>query len=327
MRSTRNSGFAAAVAIAFILAIPQGAAQPAQGFPNKPLRLVVAFSAGGTPDTLARLIGPKMSESFGQPVVIENRPGAGGSIAAAIVAKAPADGYTILATSPGFAVTAALQPSLPYEPLKDFVGVAPLGYSLNVLVVSPASGIKSVKELITLAQAQPGKVLFGSAGAGSATHMNGERFRLAAGIKVQHVGFKGQPEFLIEVAAGRIHYGVAGLGPALTLIRNGRLLPLAIVAPSRATSLPEVPLASEVLPGWDRSGIQMWLAPAGTPRAALNRLNREVMRILALPEIRQRLDSYDFQVVTGSPGELDKMLRADIEIFSRVVKEAGLRPQ
>jgi len=327
MHSMRNSGFAVAVATLFILAIPPGAAQPAQGFPNKPLRLVVAFSAGGTPDTLARLIGPKMSESFGQPVVIENRPGAGGSIAAAIVAKAPADGYTILGTSPGFAVTAALQPSLPYEPLKDFAGVAPLGYSLNVLVVSPASGIKSVKELIALAQAQPGKVFFGSAGVGSATHMNGERFRLAAGIKVQHVGFKGQPEFLIEVAAGRIHYGVAGLGPALTLIRNGRLLPLAIVAPSRATSLPEVPLASEVLPGWDRSGIQMWLAPAGTPRAALNRLNREVMRILALPEIRQRLDSYDFQVVTGSPGELDKMLRADIEIFSRVVKEAGLRPQ
>jgi len=326
MRAMRKLGFAAIAATVLVLAVPPVFAQPAQRYPTKPIRLVVAFSAGGTPDTLARMLGPRMSESLGQPVVIENRPGAGGAIAAALVAKAAADGYTLLATSPGFAVTAALQPSLPYDPLKDFTGVAPLGYNLNVLVVSPASGIRSVKELIALAQAQPGKVLFGSAGAGSATHINGERFRLAAGIKVQHVGFKGQPEFLVEVATGRIHFGVAGMGPAMTLIRDGRLVPLAIVAPQRATSLPEVPIASEVLPGWDRSGIQMWLAPAGTPRAVLNRLNQEVARILGLPEIRQRLESYDFQTVAGSPGDLDRMLRADIETFSRVVKEAGLRP-
>jgi tripartite-type tricarboxylate transporter receptor subunit TctC len=287
----------------------------------------VAFSAGGTPDTLARMVGPKMSESFGQPVIIDNRPGAGGTIAAALVAKAPPDGYTLLATSPGFAVTAALQPSLPYDPLKDLTGVAPLGYNLNVLVVSPASGLKSVKELIALAQAQPGKVLFGSAGAGSATHMSGERFRLAAGIKVQHVGFKGQPEFLIEIAAGRIHYGVAGLGPALTLIRDGKLVALAVGSPERTKVLPDVPTAAEVLPGWDRTGTQMWFAPAGTPRAVVNRINGEVARILGLPDIRQRLESYDFQVVTSTPEELDKMLRADIELFTRIAKEAGLRPQ
>jgi tripartite-type tricarboxylate transporter receptor subunit TctC len=296
-------------------------------YPARPIRLVVAFSAGGTPDTLARMLGPRMSESFGQPIVIDNRPGAGGTIAAALVARAPADGYTLLATSPGFAVTAALQQSLPYDPLKDLTGVAPLGYNLNVLVVSPASGVKSVKELIALARAQPGKVFFGSAGAGSATHMNGERFRLAAGIKAQHVGFKGQPEFLIEVAAGRIHYGVAGLGPALTLIRDGKLVALAVVSTARTNVLPGVPTAAEVLPGWDRTGTQMWLAPAGTPRAVVNRLNGEVARILGLPDIRQRLESYDFQVVTSTPEELNKMLRADIEVFTRIGKEAGLRPQ
>jgi tripartite-type tricarboxylate transporter receptor subunit TctC len=224
-------------------------------------------------------------------------------------------------------VTAALQPSLPYDPLKDLMGVAPLGYNLNVLVVSLASGVKSVKELIALAQAQPGKVLFGSAGAGSATHMNGERFRLAAGIKVQHVAFKGQPEFLIEIAAGRIHYGVAGMGPALTLIRDGKLQALAVVAPTRTKVLPEVPTAAELLPGWDRTGTQMWLAPAGTPRAVVNRINREVVRILGMPDIRQRLESYDFQVVTSTPEELDRMLRADIEVFTRIAKEAGLRPR
>jgi tripartite-type tricarboxylate transporter receptor subunit TctC len=314
-------------ATALALVAPPGHGQSGETFPSRPIRIVVAFSAGGTPDTLARMVGPKMSESFGQPVVIDNRPGAGGTIAAALVAKAPADGYTLLATSPGFAVTAALQPGLPYDPLKDLVGVAPLGYNLNVLVVSPASGVKSVKELIALARAQPGKVFFGSAGTGSATHMNGERFRLAAGIKVQHVAFKGQPEFLIEIAAGRIHYGVAGMGPALTLIKDGKLLALAVVSPARTKVLPEVPTAAEVLPGWDRTGTQVWLAPARTPRAVVNRINREVARILELPDIRQRLESYDFQVVTSTPEELDRMLRADIEVFARIAKEAGLRPQ
>jgi tripartite-type tricarboxylate transporter receptor subunit TctC len=320
---------ASAIAVALVLAVTgaSAASQSGQAYPSKPIRIVVAFSAGGTPDTLARMLGPKMSEAWKQPVVIDNRPGAGGTIAAALVARAPADGYTLLATSPGFAVTAALQPSLPYDPLKDLMGVAPLGYNLNVLVVSPASGVKSVKELIALAKAQPGKVFFGSAGAGSATHMNGERFRLAAGIKVQHVAFKGQPEFLIEVAAGRIHYGVAGMGPALTLIRDGKLLALAVVSPARSRVLPEVPTAAEVLPGWDRTGTQMWLAPAGTPRAVVNRINSEVARILGLPDIRQRLESYDFQIVTSTPEELDRMLRTDIEVFARITKEAGLRPQ
>jgi tripartite-type tricarboxylate transporter receptor subunit TctC len=137
----------------------------------------------------------------------------------------------------------------------------------------------------------------------------------------------GTAEFLIEVAAGRIHYGVAGLGPALTLIRDGKLVALAVVSPARTRVLPEVPTAAEVLPGWDRTGTQMWLAPAGTPRAVVNRLNSEVAPILGLPDIRQRLESYDFQIVTSTPEELDKLLRADIEVFTRIAKEAGLRPQ
>ena len=317
----------AAAAMAGSFASVPSHAQPAQAFPAKPIRMVVAFSAGGTPDTLARILSPRMNEAWKQPVVIENRPGAGGTIAAALVAQAPPDGYTLLATSPGFAVSAGIQPQLPYDPLKDFAGVAQMGYSTTVLVVSPASGVKSVKELIALAQAQPGKVLFGSAGAGSATHMNGERFRLAAGIKVQHVGFKGQPEFLIEVAAGRIHYGVAGLGPALTLIKDGRLVPLAVSIDRRSPVLPDVPAAHEVLPGWSRNGSQMLLAPAGTPRAIVAKLNQEVIRILSLPEVRQRLDSYDFNVTSATPQEVDKILRADIEVFTRIAKDAGLRPQ
>lgn len=312
------------VLVAALLVAAPAVAQKEAPFPVKSIRLVVAFSAGGTPDTLARLIGPKMSETWKQSVVIENRPGAGGTIAAAIVSKAAPDGYTILATSPGFAVTAALQPSLPYDPIKDFAGVAQIGYSTSVLVVAPALGVKSVKELIALAHAQPGKILFGSAGAGSATHMNAERFKLAAGIKAVHVGFKGQPEFLLEIVAGRVHYGVAGLGPAMVFIRDGRLVPLAVALPQRSAALPDVPAAPEVLPAWGRDGSQAWLAPAGTPRHILNQINRELVRILALPEIRERLQAYDFQVVPSTPAEFDKILRADIEAFRQVGKAAGL---
>ncbi len=310
---------------AAIAASSPAVAQKQQPYPVKPIRLVIAFTPGGTPDTLARLIGPKMGENWKQPVVIENRPGAGGTIASTIVAKAPADGYTILAHSNGFAITAAISPNLPYDPLKDFTGVASLGYSTTVLVVSPQLGVKSVKELIALANAQPGKVFFGSAGAGSGTHFNSERFKLAAGIKATHVAFKGQPEFLLEIVAGRVQFGVAGLGPAMAHIKEGRLIPLAVVLPERAPTLPDVPAAPEVLPGWGRDGLsQVWLAPAGTPRPILNQLNREVARVLALPDVKERLQSYDFNVTSSTPEEIDKQLRADIAAFRKVGIAAGL---
>jgi len=311
--------------IAAAIAASSPAVAQKQSYPVKPIRLVVAFTPGGTPDTLARLIGPKISENWKQPVVIENRPGAGGTIASTIVAKAPADGYTILAHSNGFAITAAISPNLPYDPLKDFSGVASLGYSTTVLVVSPQLGVKSVKELIALANAQPGKVFFGSAGAGSGTHFNAERFRLAAGIKATHVAFKGQPEFLLEIVAGRVQFGVGGLGPSMAHIKEGRLIPLAVVLPTRAPTLPDVPAAPEVLPGWGRDGLsQVWLAPAGTPRPILNQLNREVARVLALPDVKERLQSYDFNVTSSTAEEIDKQLRQDIASFRKVGIAAGL---
>ncbi len=319
--------FAILIAAGFATTVAAASAPAQQPYPVRPIRLVVAFTAGGTPDTLARLIGSRLAERFGHPVVIENRAGGGGTIASHIVSKAQPDGYTLLAHSPGFAITAAMQPNLPYDPVKDFSGVAQLGYSTSVLVVSPTSGIKSVKELIALAQAQPGKVLFGSAGAGSSTHLNAERFRLAAGVKAQHVGFKGQPEFLLELVAGRIHYGVAGLGPALSLIKDGRLVPLAVVMPHRSSVLPDVPAAPEVLPGWTRNGSQAWYAPAGTPRPILQQIYKEVTRVLALPDVKKRLESYDFQILPAPPEELDRELRNDIEVFRKVVQEAGLRPK
>ena len=326
MSALKFATFLALIGTAIAVALFPAVAGAQQKFPTKPVRLVVAFTAGGTPDTLARMIAPRLTEVWGQPVVIENRPGAGGTLAAAIVAKAPADGYTLLATSPAFAITAAMNPSLPYDPLKDFAGVSEIGYSTTALVVAPSLGVKTVKELIALANAK-GKLLFGSAGAGSATHMNAERFRAAAGIKAQHVGFKGQPEFLIEIVAGRVHFGVAGLGPALPFIKDGRLVPLALATPQRSPVVPDVPAAPEVLPGWGRDGSQAWLAPAATPRAIRHQISKEMARVLTHPEIKERLTNIGFQIAPTTPEEHEKNLRADIEAFSRVVVQAGLKPK
>ena len=310
-----------------VLLAPHMAPAQQHKFPTKPIRLVVAFTPGGTSDILARMITPGMSESFGHPVVIENRPGAGGVLAAALVAKAPADGYTLLATSAAFAISAVMSSNANYDPLKDFASVAELGYSTIVLVVTPSLGVKTVKEFIAVANAKPVKLLFGSTGAGSSTHLSGERFRLAAGIKAQHVGFKGQSEFLIEIMAGRIHFGSSGLMVSLPLIRDGRLVALAVATPQRSPVLPEVPAAPEVIPGWGRDGSQAWLAPAGTPRAIRQQISRELARQLAASEIRERLQNTGFNVAPTTPEEHEKNLRGDLDVFTRIVTEVGLNPR
>jgi tripartite-type tricarboxylate transporter receptor subunit TctC len=320
------------IAMAVVICTGMAGAAPGvlhaqQKFPSKPIRLVVAFTPGGTTDILARMVAPGMNETWGQPLVIENRPGAGGTLAATIVAKAAPDGYTLLATSSSLAITAVLNANAQYDPLKDFATVAELGYSTTVLVVSPSLGVKSLKEFVALANTKPTKLLFGSVGAGSSTHLSGERFRLAAGIKAQHVGFKGQSEFLIEIVTGRIHFGSSGLIVSLPFIKDGKLVPLVVATPQRSPVLPDVPAAPEVLPGWGREGSQGWFAPAGTPRAIRQQISRELARLLALSDIRERLHNMGFNVASTSPEEHEKNLRADLEVFSRLVKEAGLKPK
>lgn len=324
MDSVQRIMIATLIAIGSSVVAP-GVLQAQQKFPSKPVRLVTAFTPGGTTDILARLITPGMSEAWGQPIVLEARPGASGTLAAAIVARAAPDGYTLLATSGAFAITAVANPNLSYDPLKDFVGVAEIGYGTTVLVVAPSLGVKTVKELIAHANARSGRpLLFGSVGAFSSTHLNAERFRLAAGIKAQHVGFKGQSEFVIEIVAERIHFGSPGLMVALSFIRDGKLVPLVVASSQRAPQLPDVPAAPEVLPGWGRDGSQAWLAPAGTPRAIRQQISREIARNLALPEVRERLQNLGFHAAPTTPEEHDKNLRADIVLFSRIVKQAGL---
>ena len=293
-----------------------------QQFPRKPIRLVVAFTPGGTSDILARSIAPGMTETFAQPIVIENRPGGGGVLAATIVAKAPPDGYTLLSTSAAFAISAAMTSNANYDPLKDFAGVAELGYSTIVLVVTPSLGVKTVKELVAFANSNPVKLLFGSTGAGSSTHLSAERFRLAAGFKAQHVGFKGQSEYLLEVITGRIHFGSSGLMVSLPFIRDGKLVALAVGTPQRSPVLPDVPAAPEVLPGWGRDGSQAWLAPAGTPRAIRQQISKEMARVLTLPAVRDRLQNTGFNVAPTTPEEHEKNLRNNVETFSRIVTDS-----
>jgi tripartite-type tricarboxylate transporter receptor subunit TctC len=316
----------------FLLFAVAGVASPSfvqaqQTFPSKPIRFVVPFSPGGGTDTLARLIAQKMSENWGQAVVMENRTGAGGTIGTSIVAKATPDGHTLLLSSSAFAISAALHPNLPYDPLKDFAGVTRIGFSKTMLVVTPSLGVKTLKEFIDLARARPGKILFSSAGAGSSTHLNAERFRIAAGIKTVHVAFKGSSDAMLEVVAGRVHYVVSGLITTLPYIKDGRLVALGVAMPTRSDLLPEVPTIAEILPGYKRDGSHVMLAPASTPRPVLERISNEVRRIFELPDIQSRVKNFDYLLAPSTPAEMDKILRADIETFSEVVRVAGLRPK
>ncbi len=327
MRIVQRVAYTTVITAGIAVTAAQGLAQAQPKFPTKPVRIVAPTSAGSQTDTLARMIGSKMSESWGQPVVVENRPGGGTTIGANVVAKAAPDGYTLLLAPAAFVTNAALQPNLPYDPLRDFAGVTQIGFSIPVLIVAPALGVKSVKDLIGLSQAKPGKILFGSAGAGGTAHLNGERFRLAAGIKVVHVGFKGQPEALIEVLAGRVHYAVLALGVVQPFIKDGRLLALAVFLPQRSPVMPEVPAIVEVLPRVDKGESVAILAPAKTPRPILDQISKEVARILALPDVTGRLHAIGFVPAPSTPEEQDKIRRAQIEALSRVVRGAGLRTQ
>ena len=244
--------FATVVVTGVALAAAPGMPQAQQNYPSKPIRVVVSTTAGSQPDMLARMIGQKMSESWGQPVVVDNRPGAQGVLAGTPVARAAPDGHTLLYALPNFAISAALQPGLPYDPLKDFAGITQIGFTTNVLVVAPALGVKSVNDFIALARSQPGKLIFGTSPTGSAAHLSGARFNVVAGIKTVHVAFKGGPEATIEVLAGRIHYHIGTLGVLLPFIKDGRLLALAVTSPQRTPALPDVPALGEMLAEFKR---------------------------------------------------------------------------
>jgi len=314
----------AAGAIAVGLAGLPAKAQNDPKFPTKPVRIVVGFSPGSATDISARMIAPKLSEMWGQPVVIENRSGAGSTLASAMVAQATPDGHTLMMVSASFAITAVLQKNLPYDALKDFRGVSQIGSSTGALTVAPSIGVKSVKELIALANERPGKIFYASTGAGSGIHLATVRFNMVAGINVVHVAFKGQPEMIVEIVTSRVHYGFPGLGPAMPFIKDGRLLALAVNTPKRSPQLPDVPAMAEILPEFERDAAHALLAPARTPRAIVQKISRDVARVIEMPDVRERMYAISFDPAPSTPEEYDRIIRKQIEIFTKVAKAAGL---
>ena len=300
----------------------------ADDYPSKPVKIIVPFTAGSATDILARTVGQKLSELWNQPVVIDNRGGAGGTIGAAIVAKSPADGSTLLVHSAGQAVNAFIYPSLPYDTLKDFVQVAPLGGQPNVLVVAPSSGYKTVADLIADAKRRPGVLNFGSAGIGSGTHINGEKFKLAAGIDVVHVPYKGTPEALTDTMTGRIAFFFSPVSAALPLVRDGKLTALAVSSAKRSSVLPAVPTVAESgLPGFDYNLWVGMFAPAGTPTDVVEKLNRDVNRVLREVDVRERMMSLGAEAMPMSAPEFDHFMRAEMDDAAKVVKAAGIKVQ
>ena len=297
----------------------------AQAWPAKPVHLVVAFTAGSATDIIARAIGDTLSKSLGQPVVIDNRPGAGGTIAAGSVAKGDPDGYTFLVHSAGHAVNPAIYSNLSYDTAKDFAGVSPLANLPNVLVVPPGR-YKNVQEIVTAAKANPGKLNFGSAGNGSATHMNAEKFRASAGFDALHIPFKGTPEALSETMSGRLDFFFAPIVSALQLIKEGKLTALAVGTPKRAVLLPEIPSTVEL--GFSGSDFNFWIglfAPAKTPREIVDRMNLEVTKALQSADVRERFAALGAEPFSMKPEEFDAYVRSEIELNGRIVKAAGIK--
>jgi len=301
----------------------------AQGsYPNRPIKVIVPFPAGSTTDIIARAITDKMSQSMGQPLVVENRGGASGTIGQAAVAQAAGDGYTIMIHSSSHTVSPLTFAKLPFDTEKDFVGVTPISSTPNVLVISPSKNIKTLAELLAAARAKPGALNFASAGQGSATHLNAEKFKLAAKIDAMNVPFKGSAEAVTEVMAGRVDYYFSPIAPVIGQIRNNQLVPLAVGSPRRASALPNVPTTAEAgVPG---SEFNFWIgmmAPAKTPRDIVNRLADEVAKALATAEVKERFEKIGADAWTLRPEQFDAYIRDEIKSNAPLVKAAGLQVQ
>ncbi len=300
-----------------------GLAQDA--YPSRPVRVVVGLAPGGATDIQARLFAQKLSESFKRSFVVENRPGAGGTVAYAQVAKSPPDGYTLLGITSGFTITPAVYSKLSYDPLRDFAPVSLLAQAPFLLVVHPALPVKSVKELLALARTRPGALDCGSAGVGSSTHMAFELFRTSAGVKITHIPYKGTGPALIDAMAGQVHMLFGNVLSTLTHVKSGRLRALAVTTAARSTVLPGLPTVSESgLPGYENSTWHGWIAPAGTPPAILNRLNAELVRSAKSPDLVAKLAADGGEGVGGTPEQFGRLLASEIARWRKVVKEAGI---
>ena len=312
----------------FIATLLVAGAAVAQGYPTKPIKFMVPFTAGSGTDIIARTVADTMSRSLGQPIIIDNKPGAGGTIGAAQVARSEPDGYTVLIHSSGHALNPAIYPNLPYDTVRDLTGVTPIAALPNVMVVSPQRGWKTVADVVAAAKARPGQLNYASAGVGSATHLNAEKFRLQAGIEAVHVPFKGTPEALSDVIGGRNDWFFAPLSSALPLIRDGKLQALAVSTPERSPSLPDVPTTVEAgVPGSDYTFWVGMFVPAATPPAVVRRLHEEVLKALANADVKERLGKLGADAFTLSPDAFNVYVRTEMQTAAKIAKAASLKAQ
>lgn len=289
------------------------------------IRFIVPFTPGSGTDVIARILANKLADSLGASIFVENKPGAGGTIGAAIVAKSNPDGYTFLIQSSGHVVNPSLYPSLPYDTLKDFAGVTSLAQLPNVLVTSPSAGYKSLPDLVSKALAEPGSKNYASAGNGSATHMNAEKFKLAAKINAKHIPYKGTPDAITDVMAGRVDWFFSPIVSALPLIKDGKLQALAVGANKRSSALPEVPTTNEM--GISNSAYIFWVgifAPSKTPSSIIDKMNSQIINVMKSPAVVAQLDKLGAEPMLMAPNKFDQMVRDEMAAAALIVKESGM---
>jgi len=313
----------------FILCCAIAGGAMAQQYPTRPVRFVVPFAPGGSTDTLARTIGMKLADALGQQVVVDNRPGGNGDIGMLIVARAPADGYTLLL---GYIANLAIAPSLytkmTYDPAKDYAPITQVATSPNVMTAHPSVQAKGLKELVALAKAKPGQVNFASTGVASVGHLTGELLNSLAGMKMTHVPYKGGGQAIIGLLSGEIQVMFSGFSAAMPHIKSGKIRTLAVTGARRSPAMAEVPtIAEQGFPGVEATAWYGVLAPAGTPKPVVTRLHGEIVRILKQPDVIERLSALGFEIVGGTPEELGAYIKSEIKKWEKVVKASGAKPE
>jgi tripartite-type tricarboxylate transporter receptor subunit TctC len=307
------------------LLLAAGGVQAQQAYPTKPIRLIVPFPAGGQTDIVVRTLAYKLTETFGQQVVVDNRPGGGGTIGAEIAVKTTPDGYSFIAVSTSYASNAALY-KLPYDPLKDMVPVAMIGEIANLVTVNPSSSYTSIKELIAYAKANPGKLNYGSGGIGSGNHLATELFNQMAGTQMTHVPYKGATSAASDLMSGQIQLIVGGLPGLIPHVKSKRLRGIGVTSAKRASVLPDIPTVAETVPGYVAVSWAAVLTPRGVPGSIVTRWNGEINRILQMPDVRKRFAADGLELEGGPPERLGDRLRTDIAMWKKVVQTAGIKP-
>ncbi len=323
-----TSRYSAAASVAVVVAMALAAVPPAgaQNFPTKPIRVINPFGVGSATDVIPRIILEQVQQNIGQPVLVEARPGAGGTTGTAQVVNADPDGHTLLVNSSAHTLTPAMYKALAFDPTRDLVGVAMLGVMPQVLITSPAKGLKTLAAFVADAKAKPGTYNYASTGVGAATHVSVEKFRLAAKFDATHVAFKSGAEALSEIVAGRIDFYFCPIGTALPFIQDGRVLGLTVSTPKRAVALPDVPTTLEA--GYPNSDYTFWFAlfaPAKTPRPVVERLHMEAMKALDTPSVKARLAQNGVQPLAMTPAELDKLVASEVKSNLELIRTLGLK--